>query len=288
MLAGVPPIASVVIPAHDEEAVIGRTLDALYGGSVPGEVDVVVVANNCRDRTADIAADHGARVVRTPIGGKSHALRLGDAECLTYPRIYLDADVTLSCDSLRQLVRALAQPGVIAAAPTPLWDLDGASWAARRINTVHDALMAPSRALAGVGVYALSREGHDRIFPIPDVISDDELVHRSFARDERAVVPDARSVVRPARTVRAHLSRRVRVRLGNQQLDALGKPAAAGRLRLKSLVGLMTDRTVGPLDAACYLAVLAADRVIARTARRRELSWSSDRTTREVAATGAP
>src|SRR5262245_50140774 len=33
---------SVVIPAHDEEAVLGRCLDALLGGAAPGELDVVV------------------------------------------------------------------------------------------------------------------------------------------------------------------------------------------------------------------------------------------------------
>jgi len=50
-------------------------------------------------------------------------------------------------------------------------------------------LIAPSRVLAGVGVYVLSKDGHARVFPLPDIISDDGWVHRSFTPLERTVVP---------------------------------------------------------------------------------------------------
>ncbi|HEV8558512.1 MAG TPA: glycosyltransferase [Actinophytocola sp.] len=269
------PVASVVIPAHNEAAVIGRCLDTLFAGAAPDELDVVVVANGCTDDTAVAAKRAGVRVLETPIGGKPHAIRLGDEACLTFPRVYLDADVELSAASVRALVAALEKPGVLAAAPVPEWDLRGAGRVARRVHRVHDALVAPSRALAGVGVYMLGERGHAQAFPLPDLISDDGWVHRSFTAEERAVVPGARSVVRPARTVRAHLRRRVRVRLGNRELAALGKPAAEGRLRLGSLAALIRRRTVSPLDAACYLGVLAADRLLART-KRGSASWSRD------------
>lgn len=268
-------LASVVIPAHNEEAVIGRCLDTLLAGTEPDELDIVVVANACTDATAVAAKRAGVRVLETPIGGKPHAIRLGDEACVTFPRVYLDADVELSVASVRALVAALERPGVLAAAPVPEWDLRGAGRVARRVHRVHDALMAPSRALAGVGVYVLGERGHERAFPLPDLISDDGWVHRSFTAGERAAVPEARSVVRPARTVRAHLRRRVRVRLGNRELATLGKPAAEGQLRLGSLAALVRRGTVGPLDAACYLGVLVADRFLART-RRGATPWSRD------------
>jgi glycosyltransferase involved in cell wall biosynthesis len=269
------PVASVVVPAHDEEAVIGRCLDRLLDGAAPGELDVVVVANACTDGTARAAERFGVRVLQTPVPGKPHAIRLGDAACVAFPRIYLDADVELTVASVRVLAAALAEPGVLAAAPVPDWELTGASRMARRVHRVHERLIAPTRALAGVGVYVLGRQGHARVFPLPDIISDDGWVHRSFTGAERAVVSRARSVVRPARTVRAHLRRRVRVRLGNRQLAALGKPAPEGRLRLGTLAGLVRSRAVSPVDAACYLTVLVADRVLART-RRDDTEWSRD------------
>ena len=273
---------SVVVPAHDEEAVIGRCLDRLLDGAAPGELDVVVVANACTDDTAPVAKRHGVRVLETPIAGKANAIRLGDQACGTFPRIYLDADVELTVASVRALVAALDEPGVLACAPVPEWDLTGASWLARRVHRVHEQLIAPSRALAGVGVYALGEAGHARAFPLPDnIISDDGWVHRSFTGGERAVVSQARSVVRPARTVRAHLKRRVRVRQGNRQLTALGRPAPPdARLRLGSLVALVRTRAVSPLDAAGYLVVLVADRMLARI-RRGAAPWSRDVSSRE-------
>ncbi|GAA1013560.1 hypothetical protein Aple_087700 [Acrocarpospora pleiomorpha] len=272
-------VAGVVIPAHNEAAVLGRTLARLLAEAAPGELDVVVVANACTDGTAEIAKDAGARVIETPVPGKTHALRLGDAACRVFPRVYLDADVELSTASVRALAAALARPGVLAAAPMPVWELAGSGWLARRVHRVHDQLIGPRRALAGVGVYALSETGHNRIFPLPDVIADDELVHRSFTPAERAVVPEARSVIRPARTVRAHLNRRVRVRQGNRQLAELGLPAREGRLGVRSLVALVGRRAVSPLDAACYLAVLVADRALAAR-RRGGITWATDASSR--------
>lgn len=258
------PIVSIVVPAHNEEGVIAGTLDRLLDGAAPGEFDVVVVANACSDGTAEAAARAGVRVLETSVPGKANALRVGDAACRTFPRVYMDADVEVTAESVRALVEAAARPGVLACAPVPRWNLDGTSAMARRVHVVHDALVAPVRALAGAGVYVLSEPGHARVFPMPDVISDDGLVHRTFAPSERVVVAGAWSLVRPARTVRAHLRRRVRVRRGNRQLDAMGLPLAEGRLRLGALRALVARRVVGPLDAACYLWVLALDRGLTR------------------------
>ncbi|MBX6382558.1 MAG: glycosyltransferase [Microbispora sp.] len=255
---------SVVVPAHDEESVIAGNLARLLDGTAPGEFDVVVVANACSDGTAEAARKAGVRVLETATPGKTNALRLGDAACRTFPRVYLDADVVLTAESVRALVAAAARPGVLACAPVPRWDLDGASAIARRVHKVHDLLIAPSRGLSGVGVYVLTEEGHARVFPMPDVISDDGYVHRMFAPGERVVVTEAWSLVRPARTIRAHLRRRVRVRQGNRELDALGLPLAEGRLEFGALRALVASGRVTPLDAACYLAVLALDRGLTR------------------------
>ncbi len=285
--AGVPavgtPAVSIVIPAHNEEAVLGANLATLLDGARPGEFDVVVVPNGCTDRTAEVAAAAGVRVVASPVGGKPNAIRLGDAACRAFPRIYLDADVAMSADSVRALVAACAAPGVLACAPVPELDLVGVGQVARRVHRVHDRLIAPNRALAGVGAYVLTEAGHARIFPMPDIISDDGWVHTSFAPAERAVVAAARTVVRPARTVRAHLRRRVRVRAGNRELAELGRSHAGGRLRLSSLLGLVRRREVRLLDAGCYLGVLLAERALTRHLRRGGTvapAWGSDATTR--------
>ena len=273
------PTVSIVVPAHNEEAVIATNLRALLAGTAPDEFDVVVVANACHDRTAEIAKSAGVRVIETETPGKAHAIALGDAVARTFPRIYLDADVRLSATSARALVSASARPGVLACAPVPQLELTGVGWFVGRVHRVHDGLIAPNRALAGVGAYVLTDAGHARVFPMPpDVISDDGWVHASFTPGERVVVPEAVSLVRPARTVAAHLERRVRVRRGNRQLAALGRPYREGRLGLGSLASLVRRRSVGPLDAGCYLAVFVVDRALTRVRRRDR--WAADASSR--------
>lgn len=272
------PVASVVIAAHNEEAVIGRCLDALTATATEGEFDIVVVANGCTDRTAAVAGEAGARVLVIPEPGKHAAVDLGDRHCRTFPRLYLDADVEVDTETVRALVKVLADGEALAAAPEADYDTTGAGPVAARFHRVMDTLVGPRRILAGTGAYMLSEAAHARVFPMPDVIADDGLVHRSFVGAERVRVPGTRVVVRPARSVRALLHRRVRVRAGNRQLDQLGLPSTEPPLRLGQL------RSVRPLDAACFLAVLTAERVLDRWRAlvARDTTWSADPTTRRA------
>lgn len=68
----------VVVPAHDEAATISSTLESLQAcDRPPMATAIVVVADNCSDRTADVAASLGARVLvrQDPDRrGKGHAL----------------------------------------------------------------------------------------------------------------------------------------------------------------------------------------------------------------------
>jgi glycosyltransferase involved in cell wall biosynthesis len=276
------PIASVVVPAYNEQAVIGRCLRALAEGTRPGELDVIVVANGCHDDTAVIAKAEGAIVVETPEGGKARAIRLGDEQCRTFPRLYLDADSELSGDSVRAMVAALSESGAPACAPTPRFDLTGATWPVRGFHRALRALLGERRSLAGSGAYMLTREGHQRVFPLPDLIADDGWVHRTFDPDERIVVDTARVSVRVPRTVPAIVRTRARVRLGNQELAALGRPATEPPLRPGRLGLLVRRGEVTPSDAACFLGVLVAERVLGRwrAARGTARHWGHDQTAR--------
>ena len=69
----------VIVPAHDEELLVGAAIDALHVAAMRVaprvETTVVVVANGCTDRTAELAAAHGATVVEvtTPNVGAARA-----------------------------------------------------------------------------------------------------------------------------------------------------------------------------------------------------------------------
>ncbi len=51
----------IIIPAHNESALIGQTLENLQSIKYPNELyEVIVIADNCDDNTGEIAESHGA------------------------------------------------------------------------------------------------------------------------------------------------------------------------------------------------------------------------------------
>ncbi len=69
---------AVLAAARNEEEVIGDLVDSLLAQRYPRELyDVIVIPNNCRDRTAQKAKEHGARVLEctVPVKSKGEVLR---------------------------------------------------------------------------------------------------------------------------------------------------------------------------------------------------------------------
>jgi cellulose synthase/poly-beta-1,6-N-acetylglucosamine synthase-like glycosyltransferase len=55
---------AIVVPAHNEERVIANLIDSLHALAYPAHLfDIYVVADNCDDGTAEVAAAAGARVI---------------------------------------------------------------------------------------------------------------------------------------------------------------------------------------------------------------------------------
>ncbi len=126
---------TIIIPAFNERSVITRTLKSITDNAAPGELDVIVVCNGCKDDTATVARGFGqsVRVIETEVGSKPNALNLGDQAARTFPRVYIDADVLISIDTIRTLVKRLEQDDVFAVAPTPNIDVAGCSWLVRAL-----------------------------------------------------------------------------------------------------------------------------------------------------------
>jgi glycosyltransferase involved in cell wall biosynthesis len=102
-------VVAVVIPALDEEASIGRVIGALP----PWVDDVVVVDNGSADRTAQVARDHGARVVSEPRRGYGAACLAGIAALGESDRepelvVFLDGDFSDHPEEMERLVGPLA------------------------------------------------------------------------------------------------------------------------------------------------------------------------------------
>ena len=65
---------AVVVAARNEEAVIGHLTDSLLAQDYPRDrFDVIVAPNNCTDKTADVAREHGAELFFPCLLYTSHA-----------------------------------------------------------------------------------------------------------------------------------------------------------------------------------------------------------------------
>jgi cellulose synthase/poly-beta-1,6-N-acetylglucosamine synthase-like glycosyltransferase len=111
--SGVRRNAVIVIPAHDEEAVIARTVTELKRDA-GGDFDILVVADNCSDGTAAAAHAAGASVVvrnEPERRGKGYALAAAREHLRGGPPevvIVVDADCAIDGASLRNLAGACA------------------------------------------------------------------------------------------------------------------------------------------------------------------------------------
>jgi hopene-associated glycosyltransferase HpnB len=118
------PDVAVIVPARDEAPLIGRSLSALMGQDYPGRYAVILVDDDSRDGTADIAraVDHRVAIIQAaprPAGwtGKLWALASGierAAESLPDARYILltDADIEHHPATLRDLVAKAEAEGL--------------------------------------------------------------------------------------------------------------------------------------------------------------------------------
>ncbi len=236
-MANSGPIASIVIPAHNEQAVIARTLTTLLAGAYNGEFEVVVVCNGCTDSTASVSetfADRGVRTLSIETPSKIAALNAGDQAVSIFPRVYLDADVRVSTESIRKLVATL-NTGALAAAPRAQLDLNDCSMLVRAYFSVWSRLGHVNRGL-GSGVYALSAQGRERFAEFPDVLADDFYVYCLVGGENRVSPSDAYSIVDQPRTLSDLAKRRLRIEKGNAELRRQGLTASAGGAGLVDVV----------------------------------------------------
>jgi glycosyltransferase involved in cell wall biosynthesis len=259
-------LASVVIPAHDEAGVIIRCLDALFTGVAAGELDVVVACNGCRDETAELArtSGHPVRVLELDVASKAAALRAGDEAATTFPRLYLDADVTLDGASARIVAQRL-RDGAVAARPPLLYDSSRSSAPVRSYYRARSRIPAVLRSLWGAGVYGLSAEGRGRFDAFPDVGADDLWLDRQFGREEIEIVDCAPVVVTVPRRSRdlARILRRTYKGKAETRPE-FGRDDRARETTASTLQDLRDLAATGPraaCDAATYAAFASGTRL---------------------------
>ena len=269
---------SVIVPAFNEEAGIGTALRALLEPAESGsDLDIVVAANGCTDRTAEVARSFGVRVVEIPTPSKTAALNAAEKLVDGDVRVYMDADVPADGRLIRRLAAAVTQPGVEAAVPRLAVDTSGSTWAVRAYYAINARLPVFRGRLFGRGVIAISARARSRFTHFPEITADDMFLDAVVAAHEKTEVDVPVRVVAPPN--RSDLVRRVaRGRDGNAEFWRFVKAAPDG-------YGLPPDPVPGPratswlrnvvLRAPWLLpaAVVYVAVVLLAERRRRSRSW---------------
>jgi len=212
---------SIIIPAHDEEAVIGRCLAPLLKGLDDGDLEIVVACNGCSDATADIARKaHGAvKVLELAVPSKIAALNAGDREASGSVRVFLDADIVTDLASVRAVAREIEEGRALAAAPRMRVNVKDRGFLVRSYYRLWLEVPYFREGMIGCGFYAIGDEGRRSFESFPEIIADDEFIRRLFAKEERKTVEGAFFLMTPPKTLAGIVKINTRALYGNMELE---------------------------------------------------------------------
>ncbi len=195
---------SFIVPAYNEESLIGPTLAAIHAAARDsGEpYEVIVVDDGSTDRTAEVARECGARVVRVECRQIAGTRNAGAREAAGEILIFVDADTVIAPPTLRATLAALAAGAVAGGASLRL---DGQiPWHGRLLLWLVRAGMRVGRLAAGCYVFctraAFEAAGgfDERLFA-----SEEIALSRALARHGRVVIL-RETVVSSGRKLRTH------------------------------------------------------------------------------------
>ncbi|HUW42745.1 MAG TPA: glycosyltransferase family 2 protein [Thermoplasmata archaeon] len=104
---------SIVIPTMNEERSIGLVIDEIKKG-LPASLDyeIIIVDTDSKDKTIDIAASKGAKVIDEPRRGYGRAYKTGFEKSSGEIIATLDADMTYPADRIADLMGHLDSEGL--------------------------------------------------------------------------------------------------------------------------------------------------------------------------------
>jgi cellulose synthase/poly-beta-1,6-N-acetylglucosamine synthase-like glycosyltransferase len=212
------PMLSLVVAAHDEEAVIAGKVENALALDYPRErLELIVACDGCSDATAQRAREAGAEIVlELPRGGKIRAQDTAVQRAKGTIVAFSDANSFWEPDAARVLVRAFADPHVGYACGQVRFvrsagegNQEGVYWRYElQVRALESRL---SSITAGNGaIYATRRESYIVVDPIMG--HDLSLPFNMVKRGWRAIyVPEARASERMVPSLGGEFQRKRRM-----------------------------------------------------------------------------
>lgn len=200
---------SVIVPAHNEEQLIGTTLSALaaslQGLSEPAEV--IVVDDASTDRTQEIVKAAGVRMLSVNLRHIAAVRNAGAVGSRGERLLFVDADTVVTPNVVRAAVRAMHE-GCVGGGATVMWEGKLPPWA-RLSASVTRWTMRVGNFAAGCFVFA-TREAFEAVggFDTRLYVTEELALSRALKRIGRFVVL-REHVVTSGRKLRTHSVREI-------------------------------------------------------------------------------
>lgn len=271
--AGFEPFVSILIAAHNEEAVIAQTIRNKLELDYPDtRLEIIVVSDASTDRTDEIArsfAQHRVLVLRQePRRGKSSALNLAVGLARGEILVFADANSIYEPTALRHLVANFADPDVGYVTGTLAYTPDSRSMAgdgcSRYMRYENFLRRSETRAGSVVGVNggidAMRRSLYHCLNQddLPDLVLPFSVVQAGYR-----VVYEPKAVAREPVLTRSADEYRMRVRVSLRALWTLVEmrrllnPFRFGFYSMQILSHKALRYLAGVLLAVCYASSLA-------------------------------
>jgi glycosyltransferase involved in cell wall biosynthesis len=224
---------SIIIPAYNEETLIVKTLTLLLEDNHLNAIELVVICNACKDNTYAETRSFIEKnsvllqqrnidlfVLEVDKASKTNALNIGVNKSQNSIKVLMDADIQISGKDLNTLVAELQDNQLKAISPKINFSFEKSNFFVRQYYRVASlSFYNTNKRLSNV--IALSESGVKQIFPLPEIIADDEYIRRQFLPAEVAVSKQCTLVFTCAKNLKNLLQVLTRVERGNVQLNSM-------------------------------------------------------------------
>jgi poly-beta-1,6-N-acetyl-D-glucosamine synthase len=223
------PSVTLIIPAHNEEGVIGRKIENSLALDYPKEkLEILVASDGSTDETVELVRrfeSSGVRLLDFPQRrGKTETVNDAISEAHGDVLAMCDANVMFRGDGLRKLVARLADPHIgavsgdvrLASEESDFGQGETAYYGLERPLQLGESHIGSMMGVDG-GMYVIRRELYERV--PSDTIVDDFVISMRVIRQGKRVVYEPHAVAYENGTPRAadEFSRRVRLSAGAMQ-----------------------------------------------------------------------
>ncbi len=278
-------MATVIVPAHNEESVIADCLNSII--HQPGVDQIIVPCNGCTDNTVALVKSQFPDVVCLDIKkpSKTNALNVAEQKAaelgMSYPIFYIDADTRLSDNCIAHITRAMDDSNTLLAAPTPIIDTSKSSWLVKTYYKVWTKLPYIQEGVIATCSFIISQQGRKRFDKFADVIGDDGFVRCHFKNSEIANIQGAEIYISAPRDIFSLIKIKTRARLGNMELIAKKQCPVQ---EAKHYGNVMKSRLLSrqAIDTLVYILIALVIRIRAKIQFKKldNYQWETDNSSR--------